>query len=136
MKFRLKSIFLLTLFVAMLLGCVLVNIRILARAKELKATVEASLDQLSDTQTLAITRGQFQSDFGLFSSGTSGWDIRVGDSSDARIELKWRSRLWFAESPTVDVSADGQPLGKQFTEAFIKTFQAEEKSVAVNEAGW
>ncbi|MEC8557058.1 MAG: hypothetical protein VXZ82_18805 [Planctomycetota bacterium] len=133
MKFRLKSIFLLTLFVAMLLGCALVNVRILARASELEATVETSLDQLSDTQALPITRGQYQNDFGLFSSGIACWDIRVGDGSDARIELKWRSRLWFAEGPTVEVSEDGHRCGKRFTKAFIEAFQATEKAVTVNE---
>lgn len=133
MRFRLKSIFLLTLLVAMLLGAVLVTIRASARADDLERTVEASLDQLRDKQSLEIDRAQHQHDFGLFSSGTIGWDIRIAERADARIVLKWRSRLWFSESPTIDVFHDGKELGMRFSTAFAEAFQTLEAGLTVNE---
>lgn len=133
MKFRLKTLFLITLLVAMLVGSVSVSIRTSAEVRRLKEIVDSSLVELDAEQSLHVNKSQHRNDFGLFTSGNIGWDVAIDDQSGAKIQLIWQSRLWFAKRLSISLIHGGKTKENRFAEEFIRVFQKHRPDVVVNE---
>ena len=131
MKFKLKTLFLITLIIAVVVGSVTTSLRLMSTVRSLRDTVDRSLAELNADGSLQITKSQYQSDFGVFSDGTSVWDIEMEEKSRARIELKWRSRLWFADEPSITIQESDSAEQQEFADQFIRVFRTHKTDMGI-----
>lgn len=86
MKIRLKTLFAITVLVAIIAGGVATVLRTKSELKRLGVVVEESLDQIKELKAADIRKSSLSNDFVLMSWGNMKWNVELPDKTQAEVE--------------------------------------------------
>lgn len=133
MKFRLKTLFAITVLVAIVVYAISSDQRALAKVRRMRAAVDSTLGNVERLNNDDIARSEFRSDFVLFSSGTISWELVTDDPMELRIALEWRSRMFFSDGPSVTITPKKSRKSRQFAEELLRDFQRQKLDVSIDD---
>ena len=103
MKFKLKTIFGVTLLSALVVGSITNDQATLKKVRAIKASVDTVVAEIEAEPDMQVARSEHRFDFVLFSVGKLRWDIEREDQADVSVELTWQSRLLFPQRPSIEL---------------------------------
>lgn len=135
MKFRLRSLFVLTLVVALIIAAISNDRRAMSQVEQMRGIVESTLSDVECLYPECIDREEFRNEFILFSSGNLNWDIEQNNQDVARIKVTWQSRLLSPKNPTITLHPYETDYGRAFTEEFLRLTESKDVEINVETKG-
>lgn len=135
MKYKLKTLFVVTALLALVVASFARDQFAQAEVRRLKEAVNASLSELDWLKSDDIDFSEFRSDFLLFSWGDANWNVELNDPTLPKIVLTWKSRLLFSRSPSVTLEYNKTPRQHKFAGQFLETIKEHEVEITVVKNG-
>ena len=127
MKIRLKTLFAITVLVAIIVGGVATVLRTKSEVKRLGAVVEESLGQIKGLKTADIRKSSLSNDFVLMSWGNMKWNVELADKTQAEVELAWEAYFYGFRQPTIVLKHGSSQSQQEFAEQLQRIVQATSK---------